>query len=92
MHRLRQSIKAAPLVRAPSELRSSRRLARREKTEVAALRAHVEELEAARASGLILPEQTIRKAVTVFVLAYLSNKWAVAALPACYMINSLKRC
>ena len=68
VHRLRQSIKAAPLVRPPSEpseSRSSRRLARREQTEVAALRAHVEEFEAARASAPTAPDQTIRKAVTV---------------------------
>ena len=68
VHRLRKSIKAAPLVRPPSEpseSRSSRRLTRREQTEVAALRAHVEELEAARASAPTAPDQTIRKAVTV---------------------------
>ena len=38
---------------------------RREQTEVAALRAHVEELEAARANAPTAPDQTIRKAVTV---------------------------
>ena len=48
-----------------SEPRSSRRLTRREQTEVAALRAHVEELEAARASAPTAPDQTVRKAVTV---------------------------
>ena len=53
------------LCRSASESRSSRRLARRGQTEVAALRAHMEELETARASAPTAPDQTIRKAVTV---------------------------
>ncbi len=93
VHRLRQSIKAAPLVRQPSEpseSRSSRRLARREQTEVAALRAHVEELEAARASAPTNTQERAREDVMFGcsdVYHWMGRTAKAVCLPDCFPLK-----